>query len=274
MSYLCLTRDVPEYPKTININGIFLTKRGDSVLNVPEFCKHMGYPLIENKTFSPICKIHNVFNKIPHPTFLKVVADTYIFFTDDELPDLPTLDGYSEYGFASTPGTYSQRQWLENTMDTSHIEHVHKDSFAPILDTSDYSEELLSHGASSMRLGVHPDKVRGLHRLIDCSSYLFTQYTIPPDLSVTVFCNAMMSVEKIIDGNAFTRFFVREEVTSKEFLNYVLQGNIKILREDAAMLNKLDTVTYNHGLLKNSDTRIAWLRKHRFNHTWDGKPDT
>lgn len=264
MNFLCLTRDVPEFPQVKHVKEFgYITKKNDVFLSVPGFCKHMGYPLVEGDKWSAYCKFHGINNQIDNNSQFVVTDSGYIFDGHNEaFTLLPNLNDYWEFGAVVTSGSFTKKMWLENTVDLDHLPHVHPHSFAPILDTRLSQTQLLPGGYSRVVVPVKPGTIDGLCKLFSVESPYFAHYLAADNVSITNFCFAFISVETIADNRATTRFFAHNSITDKKFLELVLRGNKKILDEDAVMLSRLDKASYERGQLKNTDVRIAWYRKH------------
>lgn len=264
MNYLCLARDVPKFPavKHVGVAG-HITNHQGQIKSVPSFCKHMGNPLVEDNEWKALCRVHGVANNLDTSARFYETEAGYVFARQSDVVNLlPDLNGYWEFGSSVTRGSFHQRQWIENTMDLDHIANVHPHSFAPILDVPLAQVELFQDGFSRVVVPVRPGTINGLAKLFQIDSPYFAQFFVAHNLSVTTFCFAMISVEKVEHNCVHTRFFAHNELRDERFLSLVLRGNKQILREDAEMLARLNQEAYIMGQLKKSDTRIAWYRKH------------
>lgn len=264
MNYLCLSRDVPSYPsvKHVGVAG-YITNHMGAIKSVPTYCKHMGNPLVEGDQWKALCRVHGVANSLETvPRFHETNSGFVFEGKNDAQEILPSLTNYIEFGSSVTRGDFTAQMWLENTVDLEHVAYAHPESFAPILDTRLAQVELLPGGFSRAVVPVKPGAIDGLRRLFAISSAYFSHMLVADNLSVTNFCFAFISVERIQEGQAHTRFFAHKDIKDERFLSLVLRGNKRILAEDAAMLSHFDRDSYKNGQLKNTDTRLAWYRKH------------
>lgn len=272
--YLCQVAELPTYPETINFKlvdgkSIACCLKDNEPLALPLYCSHMGAPLVEDNIWRGTCSFHGKGNG--PCTHEATRIGSFVFL--GKVPDSAKSQIYEASDYITrctlfarevTHGIFTRQMWLENTIDVQHIGFVHRGGFAELVDTESLVHKNLEDGSTLGTLKIaesHYQKLKMRHPGL-VSNNLFCHAAIGPNLSITSFAGIFASIEKIRDCKTVTSFYANWEISNKLWLQRCLDANRQILKEDAAMLSKLDVSAYRQGTLGTEDVRIRHWRRH------------
>jgi phenylpropionate dioxygenase-like ring-hydroxylating dioxygenase large terminal subunit len=182
-------------------------------------------------------------HKVRHHEFGEFVFLPSFLGASKFLSEFSVADEFCEM---RTPVKAPFHLWIQNTMDTHHLNAIHGKTFGKLFDSQLPENVNISEFESSFTVRIKDEICDKYAKYGDPDSDLFksgwTHYMGFPNLSVTSFLGIFQSVESVEptpDGGCMvsTRFFAGPKVP-KLLKQMAMTANHAILNEDAAIVER------------------------------------